>query len=374
MAVVHTGEITNITVGQYKKTTKLEASVMMLVDGREVRRRWKSPHGSRTATERWAREKAKIFIAGNQRKAREPAPTFAEFAPRYVEDHVAAAKLRPSTAENWKTIMRTHLLPRLGGLRLDEITEDHILEIKKLDLAAGTINKILQELRQILQAAAKKGHCKPPEIKRIKRIVGRADFYPPADYRRLVDAAADDLRALVTILLGGDAGLRSGEIRALGWSRVDWHANKIHVEFGDWQGHLGPPKSGKPRSIEMTPRLRDALVQLQDLGETENVTDEAGPRVLTRIAGRYADEGDAMSSSALREIIGPVQKRANVKKGMHILRHTFCSHLAMAGVPVTTIRDLAGHSSVSVTERYMHLAPGATRSAIDLLSGLHAPH
>ena len=58
--------------------------------------------------------------------------------------------------------------------------------------------------------------------------------------------------------------------------------------------------------------------------------------------------------------------------GPHTLRHTFCSHLAMAGAPVTAIRDLAGHSSVAITQRYMHLAPAGLMSAIDLLANVHA--
>ena len=55
MAVTN-GEITKITIAPYRGTTALEADVKMLVEGQEIRRRWKSPHGSRTSTERWARE------------------------------------------------------------------------------------------------------------------------------------------------------------------------------------------------------------------------------------------------------------------------------------------------------------------------------
>ena len=62
------------------------------------------------------------------------------------------------------------------------------------------------------------------------------------------------------------------------------------------------------------------------------------------------------------------EKRAGPRTtGWHVLRHTFCSHLAMKGAPAKAIQDLAGHQSIAVTNRYMHLAPGALRSAIDLL-------
>ena len=54
---------------------------------------------------------------------------------------------------------------------------------------------------------------------------------------------------------------------------------------------------------------------------------------------------------------------------MHILRYTFCSHLAMKGVPARAIQELAGHADVSTTQRYMHLSPAATEDAIRLLDG-----
>ena len=51
----------------------------------------------------------------------------------------------------------------------------------------------------------------------------------------------------------------------------------------------------------------------------------------------------------------------------HILRHTFCSHLAMRGAPVRAIQELAGHSNLSTTQRYMHLNPKAAEGAVRLL-------
>lgn len=362
------GEITKITIAPYRGSNTLEADVKMLVEGQEIRRRWKSPHGSRTSTERWAREKARAFLIGRVAKEKESAPNFAEYAVRFVVDHVRASRLRPSTAASMHMNLKQHLIPMFGELRVDQITNDHIEDIKLLDLAAGTINKILQNLSQILKHAAAKGHVsKMPVIKRLKDSAARHDFYVPADYERLVQgAAAEDTRTLVLVLLGGDAGLRIGEIIALDWNRVDYGANKVHVEVADWKGHLGPPKGGKPRSVPMTPRLRAAL---RDLSERSRL----GGWVLTRSKGRYAEEGEHGTYSNTRAWLKAAHARAGLAcKGVHTLRHTFCSHLAMAGAPVTAIRDLAGHSSVAITQRYMHLAPAGLMSAIDLLAAVHA--
>ncbi len=54
-------------------------------------------------------------------------------------------------------------------------------------------------------------------------------------------------------------------------------------------------------------------------------------------------------------------------EGVHILRHSFCSHLAMRGAPARAIQELAGHKDLSMTQRYMHLSPAALDAAIRLL-------
>jgi len=53
--------------------------------------------------------------------------------------------------------------------------------------------------------------------------------------------------------------------------------------------------------------------------------------------------------------------------GAHVLRHTFCSHLAMRNAPAKAIQELAGHIYLSTTQRYMHLSPQAREGAIALL-------
>jgi site-specific recombinase XerD len=81
-------------------------------------------------------------------------------------------------------------------------------------------------------------------------------------------------------------------------------------------------------------------------------------------------DGGPVHRRDLRRWLRAAQRHANVKvtEGPHILRHTFCSHLAMRGAPAKSIQELAGHSNLTTTYRYMHLSPAAREGAIRLLN------
>ena len=69
-----------------------------------------------------------------------------------------------------------------------------------------------------------------------------------------------------------------------------------------------------------------------------------------------------------RQAVPRVTRRGTLTEdGVHIPRHTLCSHLAMHGAPIKAIQELAGHRELGMTQRYMHLNPAALESAIRLL-------
>lgn len=78
-------------------------------------------------------------------------------------------------------------------------------------------------------------------------------------------------------------------------------------------------------------------------------------------------ESQSLTQKVVQGIMRRVARRAKVDKGVHILRHTFCSHLAMRGAPARAIQELAGHRDLGTTQRYMHLSPAALDAAIRLL-------
>ena len=61
------------------------------------------------------------------------------------------------------------------------------------------------------------------------------------------------------MLLGGDAGLRAGEMRALEWTDVNFNKRQLTVERGDWHGRVTSTKGGRVRYVPMTERLAAVL-------------------------------------------------------------------------------------------------------------------
>jgi integrase len=195
----------------------------------------------------------------------------------------------------------------------------------------------------------------PPTIRLLKPGHTDMEFYEEEDFVRLVDgAAAIDERAYIVVLLGGEAGLRSGEMTALEWTDIDFRRTLLNVNRSEWEGQVGTPKGGRSRMVPMTVGLHDALKTHRHL---------KGPRVL------YSDEKSVADGDALASWIRRAESRAGfpITGRLHILRHTFCSRLAMRGATAKAIQELAGHANLSTTQRYMHLSPAAKESAIRLL-------
>jgi integrase len=218
-----------------------------------------------------------------------------------------------------------------------------------------TVNNVLAVLSVLLKKAVEWEVIErmPCTVKLLRVDKGTAAFHDFDEYERLVEVARSiDPRTLLVVLLGGDAGMRCGEILALEWNDVDLVKRQLCVRQSDWNGQVGTPKSGRLRYVPLTRRLTAALVEHRHL---------RSKRVLCQA------DGSPFTRQIVQNRMILAARRANVKKGVHILRHTFCSHLSMRGAPAKAIQELAGHADLTMTQRYMHLSPAALDAAIRLL-------
>ena len=287
-----------------------------------------------------------------------PKPREVSTFERFVWDRympMAEIDLSPSEYAAKKQKLKLALLPQMGHRRLDEIGRAE-LDALKLSLsgkAPRTINNYLATVGAILGYAVELGIiAKQPRL-------GIVDV-PPQDFEVYSDEEIDLLLAACStdyeraaILLGADAGLRAGEMVAL-W-RTDI-GQRILVQRSDWYGQLKAPKSGKARRLPISTRLGEALERCKKL--------HLGKVVLAR------PDGSPWTYEVQRAVMKRLSEASGVEnRGWHALRHAFGSRLAAKGVPARVIQDLMGHASITTTERYMHLAPGADDIALAALNG-----
>lgn len=181
----------------------------------------------------------------------------------------------------------------------------------------------------------------------------------------------DDQLVMMTLVY---TGLRFGELSALKWSQVNLADGWLRVaaSYDDETGLVAPfPKSKKPRVVPMVPGLVEQL-------RLKKATERPRPSDLVFTSGQgktlRRSNWDNVFRGALEATnIGtkehPVQPEPAT---LHDLRHTYCSWLAQAGVPLVEIGRLAGHASTATTQRYAHLAPTDTSRVFAAL-GIAAP-
>jgi integrase len=163
------------------------------------------------------------------------------------------------------------------------------------------------------------------------------------------------------LVLGVYAGLRSGEIRALQVGDLDFDHGVIRVVRTLSDDEEAAPKGEKERTVPMVPQLADILRAVA----TGKPNDE---RVV--LTGRDTTPSRQLVLTRLVAL----QRRMGARRiwSVHALRHAFCSHLVRVGIGVEAVRALAGHSSIRVTNRYVHATAADLRGAME--RGFHRGH
>ena len=199
--------------------------------------------------------------------------------------------------------------------------------------ATGQTEKALKLTRAAFNRALKQrriGRSPMQGVSIAKPVTSRApDYYRPDQLRTLGKAPHG---ALWTFM--ANTGLRRGEMAKA--RRSDVREGMIYVESEPG----GRTKNLRWRAIPLNPAARAAL---KLLGED-------------RLAGA---EADTITHWSIKEA-----RAAGLRGSVHWLRHTFCTALVQSGMSLHEVKQLAGHSSVAVTEIYAHHAPGHGRKAV----------
>ena len=259
---------------------------------------------------------------------------------------------KPSTRKGVDSALKTQLLPNFGTLPLDRITRSRVNRWfdQYSRSAPGGANYTLDTLSRILNHAIVCGHIAANPTRGVRRNPRRkmTRFLSREEIRRLhavLDAcvaersvrapAADIIRLLLL------TGCRRGEIENLQWREV-----------GEDVLELVDSKTG-PRTVFLSPKAK-AVIERQPRSDSSWVF----PSPVNREKPRSADSVDGLWKL--------VRKQAGIEDvRLHDLRHSVASQAVLNGVPLPVVARLLGHSQVSMTLRYAHVAEREVEAAAE---------
>jgi integrase len=255
-----------------------------------------------------------------------------------------------------------HLAPAFGDLEPLQVDVGRIRLFVEERLAAGlvstTVRNCILLLSSLFTDLVEQGLAPRNPVRAVPRAVKR--LYRRAhdprttpflerveDIVRLRNELREPLRSLFSVAV--KSGLRPGELVALHWEDVRSNMRLLHVQRRWRLNKIDTPKSGKGRTVPVSPGLAEILRGLRPAGAA------CGPIFRPTGRSQYIDLG------SLRETWQGAVARAGLAPitFYQATRHTFASQWVLAGRPIEQLSAILGHSSVTVTEVYAHLKPEA---------------
>ncbi len=290
-------------------------------------------------------QKRKVEIAENKflDVQKDSKIKFKDFAATYLEMHSKPNKL------SWKSsdfyILKS-LVSFFGEKCLSEIDSLMVEEYKierRMQVSPATTNRALACLKSMFNRAIDWNMAKDNPVKKVKFFkeqTGRLKYLEQEQIAKLLRVCAPMLKAIVTVAI--HTGMRKSEIKFLHWNDIDFKKGFIC---------LLRTKNNEKRYIPINTAVREALMSVRKHPDSSYVF--------------WGKDGEPFN---FRKSFETALRKCDIFAiRFHDLRHTFASHLVMAGVDLNTVRELLGHKDLKMTLRYSHLSPDHKTRAVDLL-------
>jgi integrase len=329
----------------------------------ELKQAAKTGEGARHLSEkREARKKSEREAIAIKKERERRATTYEQY---FIEHYLPEIEHDKSgvAVRDEKSIHKNSILPNIGSLSVLHIGELDLKRIIRAMSKAGraprTIQLALAHVRMVINHAIRSGyHAGPNPVSTMPRNSKpkvenrRLRFFTPNEAGELLErllSRSKDVHDMT--LLSLYCGLRAGEIFKLTWR---------HVDFTNRQVTLIETKSGRDRTVPIPEKVYEMFrSRTEGPGNALAFPDSKGNRRV-RITKTFEKAVDDMGLN------NGITDRKD-KLVFHSCRHTCASWLVQAGVPLLTVKEILGHSTIALTERYSHIAPDGTRAALQVM-------
>jgi integrase len=308
--------------------------------------------------------------------------TMSEYLQRWLKDSVKG-NVRPITFESYERLVRVHMVPALGHVKLKALSPAHLQGFYRDRLDAGLSPCTVQRLHAVIHRALKQAlrwGLVPRNVSEATDppTAQRKEIRPltPEQVRTLLKAAQGDrLEALYVLAI--TTGLRQGELFGLKWEDVDLAAGRLSVRrtLTTPKGgrRLGPPKRSKSRrSVKLTARAVEAL----------RVHRERQLKEREKLAELWQDHAFIFATQVgtplnrhnyFRRCFKPMLQKAGLPHTVrfHDLRHTCATLLLSKNVNPKVVQELLGHANISQTmDTYSHVLPDMQERAASAMDDI----
>ncbi len=302
----------------------------------------------------------------------------------YLENWLATHKssIRQKTAFQYLQIIRRHVVPVLGKVKLMDLRPDQIQALYNAKLKAGVSPRTVQLIHAVLRVALNQAL----RWDLIGRNPVRAVICPKYAKKEMCTFTAEQVKVLLSAVKGSrfealfwlavTAGLREGELLGLKWPDIDWKSRRLKIQRQvqrlDRIGIVfSEPKSAKSRRvILLSQKVMAKLGDHVHYQEKEKL-----------FAGDRWKDNDLIFPSSIGTPLDPRNFYENYrlvlrKAGLplirfHDLRHTAATLMLQEGVHPKIVQERLGHADINLTlNTYSHVLPDLQLEAAEKLDRL----
>jgi integrase len=295
--------------------------------------------------------------------------------------------IRPGTVMSYEGIVRVHIIPSIGRIRLARLSVADVETMLRAKSATGLSPRRVAMVRAVLRRALGRAVKQRLVADNVAALADgpkqeRHEIQPftPAEARTFLEAAKGHRfeAAFVTALM---TGLRSGELRGLEWADVNLDTRTLTVRKGlqkvdgEWQ-RVEPKSRAGRRVVPLPPMVAEILAWhriAQDRDRELMGPDWTGAPFpdlvfMTRVGTPIDDSNIGHAFQSLTAAAGLRRVR------LHDLRHSAATFWLASKIPARVVADMLGHSQVGLTlQVYSHVLPELRQDAADAMQTILSP-